>query len=107
MRSRLSRSFLSARPPGKGGACGLGRLDQTLPSQVSYKSFRVRKGFGLCNATFCFEIGGQCGAVQAFSDHGPELRAGFVEGVDGIEVSCAAANRNHNRLVRNDARNYV
>src|ERR1700679_420865 len=107
MRSRLSGSFPSARPPSRGDACGLGRLDQTLLSEVSYKSFRVRKGFGLCKPIFCLEIGGQCGGVQAFFDQGPELRARFVEGVDGIEVSCAAANRNHNRLVRNDARNYV
>src|SRR5277367_6113645 len=103
MRSRLSRSFPSARPPSRGDACGLGRLDQTLVSQVAYKSFRVRKGLGLSKPIFCLEIGGQCGGIQAVFDQGPELRAGFIESVDGVEVSCAAANGNYNRLVRHDA----
>jgi len=67
MRSGLSRSFPSARPPSRGDACGLSRLDQTLLSQVVYKSFRVWKSFGLGKPIFCLEIGGQCGGVQTFS----------------------------------------
>src|ERR1700722_14952021 len=49
----------------------------------------------------------QTGGIKTLLDQGPQLGPGFVEGIDGIQIRRAAANRHYDRLIGDHPRDNI